>query len=556
LALAGAWAQSAPTGSISGRVTDAKTGAGLHRAEVRIHADGQENVWGAAPTGSDGRYTLRALPPGRYRLSASKPRYQGIAYGAARSFSSGQPIVIAPGEAKSGVDFALPRFGVLTGTVYGMDGEAVPQVSVQVLSRQSVRGHGGWAYFGWAQTDDRGHFRFPSLVDGEYLVSCTPPVGQVFAPAAGGDAQPRMTYAPTYAPGAARRDEAARYRVKAGEETADADIRLLAVTPVKLTIRASAPFAPPEPAPADGSGPAPARAGVQRPPRGRPTGEVVQFHVVNWVDGAPGATNWSSSLPVGSQQELPGLEPGRYLFYASVTHDDRLYAFRETLNVDGDVEVTLDLKPAIDLTGMLKLEGGGTPAGHEIHLSPGDGFSSGVAPHAEVHADGTFVVKNVPPGVWDIGVSPMPKNGYYKSMQLGAPDAERKDVLRRDMTITLENPGPLEIVVGAGAAEVTGKVEGAPARSVLAMPAGANAGVEAFAANTEVDEQGNFRFRALTPGAYDLYAFEDLPPLAWLDPEFLPALAEYSVAVELADSAKESVTLTAIPARRVAALVH
>jgi hypothetical protein len=556
-ALWSAWGQSVPSGSISGRVTDASTGAGLHRAEVRIHVDDDNNTWGSAPTDSAGRYTLRALPPGKYRIDVSKPRYQGVSYGASRAGSSGQVIVLAAGETKSGVDFALSRYGVITGTVYGLDGEPMPQANVNALAWRQARGKRAWTPAGWAQTDDHGHFRLAGLAEGEYLIDCMA-MGARFGNVNPGDGQPPLTYAATYAPGTAQRDEARRLRVTAGEETADADIRLLAVTPATLTVRATAPVALPEAEPAGGSGGvAPdGPAEVRRPPRAARNAPLVQCHIMSLVDRQAGATNWGGGFPLGQQWQFPNAEPGRYEIYASLTVGAQLYAARETRDVDGETELTLDLKPAIELQGRLKLEGGGKVSGGQIHLSPGDGFFVGEAPHADVHADGTFVLKNVPPGVWDISVQPMPKGAYYQAMWLGAAGAQRMDVLRKEMTITAESVGPLEIVLGDAAAEVTGRVEGGLARSVLAVPGGENAGIEAFTGTAEVDDQGNFHLRGLRPGVYSLYAFEDLPAGAWLEPGFLAAVAEYSVTLELGESARENVTLTPIPARRVAALAH
>ncbi|MGD0578291.1 MAG: hypothetical protein ABSC08_05120, partial [Bryobacteraceae bacterium] len=160
---------------------------------------------------------------------------------------------------------------------------------------------------------------------------------------------------------------------------------------------------------------------------------------------------------------------------------------------------------------------------------------------AQVQPDGSFVLANVPPGLWDIGVEPLPKGGYLKSMTLGD-----EDVLRKDMLITSAPAARLEIVVSAAGAELSGQVEGGRATTVLLAPQGDNAAVLSFYGVTGVDNKGTYHFRGMTPGIYKLFAFDDMEQGAWMDPNFLTPFVDQGTVVELKEGPNTNANLHVI----------
>ena len=74
------------------------------------------------------------------------------------------------------------------------------------------------------------------------------------------------------------------------------------------------------------------------------------------------------------------------------------------------------------------------------------------------------------------------------------------------------------------------------------------AGLQSFYVVTTVDEKGAFELKAMAPGEYRLYAFEDLAYGAWFDPDFLKPYAERGTPVELKAGDKPEVTVQAIGA--------
>jgi outer membrane receptor protein involved in Fe transport len=118
----------AQTGTIVGRVTDAKSGAALAGATVMV--DGTRH---SGSTGNDGRYRLNEVPPGTYTLQA---RYIGFAPG------SGSVTVSADQEATA--DLALEKSAqrldevVTTGTVVPTEVKALP-TPISVVTSDDIQ---------------------------------------------------------------------------------------------------------------------------------------------------------------------------------------------------------------------------------------------------------------------------------------------------------------------------------------------------------------------------------------------------------------------------------
>lgn len=119
------------TGSITGRVTDAATGAGVSAATVRLDGAG----FGAA-TGNTGRYRISDVPPGTYDVVA-----QQIGYAEQR-----QAITLEEGE-EATVDFALEISAlpldevVVTGTAFEAKVRSLPN-PINVITAREVQAKG------------------------------------------------------------------------------------------------------------------------------------------------------------------------------------------------------------------------------------------------------------------------------------------------------------------------------------------------------------------------------------------------------------------------------
>src|SRR4030095_16245835 len=62
------------------------------------------------------------------------------------------------------------------------------------------------------------------------------------------------------------------------------------------------------------------------------------------------------------------------------------------------------------------------------------------------------------------------------------------------------------------------------------------------------DQNGHFVIRTVAPGDYKLFAWEDLEPFAYNDPDILRKYEERGTAVKIAESSKMNVEVNVIPA--------
>lgn len=219
-------AQVKGTGSISGRVLAEDTGMPIRRALVTLSAQRR-----AVYADHEGRYRFAELPPGKYTIfvnpGSHRADYQSMPYGATLSDVTGMPMRIEPIELSDGqqlenIDITLPRSGVITGTVLGMDGEPLARFSVGALL---LRPGAEPMQRGGTSTDDRGQFRLFGLPPGDYVVRANPSPGGMGGPQTEIEGEP-TGYAPTYAPGTAALDQAMRVRLARGGEVT-VDIRLM-----------------------------------------------------------------------------------------------------------------------------------------------------------------------------------------------------------------------------------------------------------------------------------------------------------------------------------------
>ena len=165
--------QTAGTGVIAGTVLTEGTGAPVRRA--RVNLSGMELRGGrSATTNDNGTFSFSALPAGRYTLSASKPGYVNINYGAKRAGRPGTPIQLADGQKMEKAILSLPKGAVVTGVVIDEHGEASPGTQVRVMRSVMRTGEKTYEQAGQDQTDDRGIYRIYGLQPGEYIVNAVP----------------------------------------------------------------------------------------------------------------------------------------------------------------------------------------------------------------------------------------------------------------------------------------------------------------------------------------------------------------------------------------------
>jgi hypothetical protein len=201
------------TSSISGRVPTADTGAPVRGAEVRLSIDGRFSR--LVTTNDEGRFEVRNLPAGEYRLIVSKSGFITFEFGQRRPFESPSTITVREGESATG-NVALLRGGVIFGRVMDQYGDPSVGTRVQVMRLRTEGGERRMLPVGAPdQTDDTGAFRVYGLPPGDYYVAAS--TGLI-------DAVKRDP--PVYYPGTMTFAEAQPITLAAGAE-ANADLQIL-----------------------------------------------------------------------------------------------------------------------------------------------------------------------------------------------------------------------------------------------------------------------------------------------------------------------------------------
>ena len=154
---------------LSGRVTEAATGAPLAGVAVEVHAYGSrppEDVPGDEPlphpppvlTGASGVFRFPGLPPGNFQILVKRPQFQ----------SKAEVFESEPG-AKT-VEISLVRLGVVAGTVTDPGGQPLRSVTVALFRTPVTNGRRTLVPDLSTATDDQGHYRLADIAPGNYLL--------------------------------------------------------------------------------------------------------------------------------------------------------------------------------------------------------------------------------------------------------------------------------------------------------------------------------------------------------------------------------------------------
>jgi hypothetical protein len=198
----------------------------------------------------------------------------------------------------------------------------------------------------------------------------------------------------------------------------------------------------------------------------------------------------------------------------------------------------------------------GSQAIVSLHPSEGDDdFFSGVTISGDESApspsfiklkpDGSFEVRNVPPGVYEISVSGDAKsfgNAFVESLAVGTKNYVDTGLnisggtISVDVTVTTE----AGVIDGTVTSE---KNKPAGGCIVVAVP---DAQFRAQASRYQkvfADQTGRFNLRGLRPGAYTLFAWEYLEEDEYRDPDFLETFEGRGTKVKVEKSSHQTVSL-------------
>ena len=213
--------------------------------------------------------------------------------------------------------------------------------------------------------------------------------------------------------------------------------------------------------------------------------------------------------------EIAGVPPGSYVAFAQFGDRQQQQIAMQPVEVQNRHvdNVMLAPAPGADVTGTVKVEdASGAVDVSRLNVtlsSPASQF--GPPPRGKV-ADGAFVMKGVAPLRYEVRVSGLPEGSYLKSISYGG-----REVPAGGIDIA---GGAIDVVISAAAGEITAAAvdkDGKPCAGATVALIPSDGGT---AQGNTADENGAVTFRGLKPGDYTVIAWEDIPPGAYLDPDF------------------------------------
>lgn len=348
------------TGTLAGVVLEADTGAPIPGATVHTIGPAARRL-STARSGLDGRWRLRGLPPGVYRIIALAPGFAPVRVEPSPSSGlpaddsvSGHGIRLAAGGERRELVARLERAGSISGRVTNAAGVPVPDLVVTVEGAPVM----GAPRVGQAVTGRDGRYRLEAVAAGERLVMVLPnrmPSGRA----------PDRGWSRFFHPGTDRRDEARTVTVRAGEHAGGIDIVVSLPTARVIMGRLVVP------------------AGAE------------EVHVRLVSNGGRTLRNLSYR-PADGVIGPDIVEGAHRVVWARGRVGDRLFAAWQSLDPIGDGELSpMSLVPTGTVRGRLvSASGGPVPSGRlvagSVLWTGGEGFEIIGEREAEVSADGSF----------------------------------------------------------------------------------------------------------------------------------------------------------------------
>ncbi len=484
---------------------------------------------------AEGRFSISKLSPGRYHVRIEKPGF--VARRASRAvLANGGVLTVSEGDPIKDVTVQLWPAAVIRGKVLDPNGEPVTGAMVMALRPGRGRHGFGWEIGSNASTDDKGDYRLFGLAPGRYVVMATARGALSGADPTVSDAEPSKdtrTVA-TYFPGTADYREATPVTLKPGDEF-----------PINITLTTARTVHV----------------------RGSVTGNTSAMTVVMLVSKEEFAVGGRAQVKDG-KFDIAGVAPGSYVLQAITLSEDarnpRVSHRMVEVGPGGLDNVAIVIGGQAQVKVSVAVEGGKLDFKKiNLVLLPDDAFEGagggftinggeGEGDHGRIHPDGTSTFKNMDPGRYRLMVT---ANGsgvedwYTKSIRMGT-----QDVTDTAIDVAPDANLALQVVLSAEGATVEGvavddKEKPWPSATVYAVPEAERRQTPDAYGQATADQNGSFKMRGLSPGAYTLFAFED-PQRAEdvRDPEGLKTLEGAGLKLKVEERSRSTVQVKVIPA--------
>ena len=526
--------------SLEGRVTKEPSGEPVKKAVVELIAENQDEGGNyTATSDQEGNFKIAGIPPGRYRMFVERAGY--IEVDQKRRRLPNITLSLQAGQELKDQMLHMLAAAIITGRVLDEDGDPMPEVEVRVLRRRFGPGHPKFEPGPGGQTNDLGEFRIGGLLAGKYYLSANPPpsIAGMMVPQRRIDetaaSSGATTYVTTYYPNTIDRSQAVAIDLHPGDET-----------PINVSL---------------------ARTHTVRV-RGRVAGLTPGTKAVVVLRARDSNTMFiGGDVDKDGKFDIPHVAPGAYAVAAtSESADVALSARRDIEVTDSNIE-GLSLAPLNGATirGKIRFSSkekvdssllfvalhridGAEDFSDSIFMS--DEGDATLSAFGRAKDDGSFELKNVLPGLYEIEVSSNSKlmaDSLVESVITGT-----KDVADTGLSV---NGGTLavDVTVSLGSGVVDGTVANEKKESVanavvVAVPEEKYRDRQSHYQKGTTDQDGRFTFHGLRPGNYTLYAWEFLDGDEYLDPDFLKQFENQGTTIKVEKGGRQTVALKVIPA--------
>jgi Carboxypeptidase regulatory-like domain len=518
---------------VEGSVINKLTGAPVKSAHVIYNRIAPGAAAPSSPiskdTDAEGHFSIQ-LAPGSYRLWVERSGFARQIYGALSPAGEGTTLTLAPGQQLRQITFRVAPLGAIAGRVSDEDGEPVMGVGIQVLRFNHANGRRQLTSVAGASSNDRGEYRVFGLRAGRYLLRASLPGAPISRPVETGALVPEAQdpYIAVYYPGVLEVDSASPVSLAEGSELADVDFRLHKVRAV--TVRGHM------------VSPAEKFAASQI--------QVVLAHnegnVASYIDRASAFVD-----PATGKFEIRGVSPGSYLLVAAQLFSGHPLGGRVPVEVSATgapEDVTAALTPGFDILGNVEVEGAprGSASSLTVRLLPSEGLALGPQPSSKVASDGSIRLAGVTPGVWTLVIDSLPEGLWVKTESFAG-----NEILAGEFTAGESTRGQLGIVLAGNGAQISGTVTAdaqACRATVVLVPAAAELrSSHQMYKITNSTERGTFVLKGVRPGSYKLFAFQEIEPFEWFDPEQLRMVEVMGAPITVSAGESALRDLVAIP---------
>jgi hypothetical protein len=514
---------------VAGRVLELLTGKPIRRAQVVLRdvASGLDTPYKTRTDGA-GNFVLKRLRAGTYRLFAEHIGFLPTQYGNDGRNPTGTPLVLKTGEILRNIVVRESPSAVITGRVINQDSSPLSGAQIRALRFTYTGGKRQLHLAASATSNDLGEYRLYGLAPANYYVNAelisSSDSGQLRdseQSLKGALAEERTEfYVKTFYPQSSDLFGAQPVSVKAADQLGGIDICILQNKLVQIRGRITNPV---------GS-------------------QSIRGTLISLMRNESDALGSFKAITTSPDAEgnfaFHRVSPGLYILSAISQQRKADFSVQQTIDIKNEdvIDLQVVMAPTATVSGRVLTEGNKplNLGSIRVLFEPESSTATGMT-LADVNADGTFSTPGILPVPYRLKIFGMPDTFYVRTIQMGLANVENQ-------IIDLSHPtGSIEIVLSPAMGMISGsvvdeqqqRVDGA---RIVLVPDPPHR--EQYALYKITTSQGGaFELYGVAPGNYKLFAWRDVEPDAYFDPDFLANFEDQGRPIAIDENGKNTTTV-------------